>query len=358
MRFSKVTQLEKHIMRIQEIANHSQFKFDPLVEYNGKVKLVFQQQNGQLHFIINYQFYEKKIISDIDFYFTNEKNTYINIQLMIILIQIILKIFEDGEHQAINCNMKLTTVQSYESCTLLQQKEIDIWNKLWDKLGYESYNKIMEFQSIQQEVYSSNCLTLWKKDRNLSGDLFYFFYLETTIHSFHPVSIHQVQFQDNSIEIHYFVNEIERNLNIEVDKNFISVREPKIESELTKLFSIMEFKLWLQQYLNHQSINITSSQKTSETKNIKILLQRCIGEVPHEKLEFFAQNCLTYLQNKFPSENIEQYIQDNLETIEIFHLNERIVAVTIYHYLLCISKSTNLSWMSQMNLEFNLIENK
>lgn len=346
-----ITQLERFIMQIQEIT--SSYRISPLVEYNGKVKLAFFQKNGRIHFILNYQFDYQKVIADVDFYFDEIENKLIDNDTKIVLVKILLVFFEHGEHQAISCNLKLTSSNSHlDSNSLFSNEEFTLWNKMWSRVGYYTSIKITEFQSSNNDTYSSKNSIIWKQNRNLEGDLFFYFYQEINSYSFEPAFIQQMNFRSNSIEIGFVNGVSSGDLLFFVENNNIYIKDSRTQKEIFYCTNLVVLKLWLQHYFKEHAIHSSHSTINQQIKHTKILIQRCIGEVPNNKLEFFAQNCLDYLQTKFPDENIEQCIEDNIESMEIYHLNERIVAVTYNNYLLCISKTSNLTWMSQKNLDF------
>lgn len=352
-----VTKLERFIMHIQGIT--SPFKISPLVEYNGKLKLAFHQKNGHLQFILNYHFNDQKIIADVDFYFYDLKNRCIDDEMKKTLVKILLVFFEDGNHQAINCNLKLTSLNEYTNeISLFSFDDLVIWENIWNRVGYETATKVTEFQTNNNLVYASKSSVIWRTNRSLEGELFYFFFQQTTAYSFEHVYIIQLSFQENSIELKFQIGEYIGELIFYVVNNKIISKDIINQKELYSCRDIIEFNSWLQQYFSNQSLEITNNMIARSIIYTKKLLQRCIGEIPNDKLQFFANLCYEYLSLNFPDDDIEKYIEENLETIEIYQINDSIVAFTYKKYLLCISKTSNLIWSSQNNLEFNLIENK
>lgn len=344
------TQLEKLVMNIQEIANHSPLQIECLVEYNGKVKLVIHQSIKDTLFIIDYHFHFKKIMTEIDITFP--MSTQIDKNSTKILIYILLAIFEIGQHEAIICNTKNTDNQlSFFQPTLLTN-----WQKFWGILGYTILTKKGETTS-QKEKYSLEISTIWRQERTLEGELFYYFYREVTPYTFTSIYIHQVHFHDQVISIEYIVNELSNTLSFSVHNNRLIIEDTREQKYLASCSSIHDFKLWLQNYFLEQSTHISNSPADQDTHFVKILLQRSIGELPHDKLEFFAYSCLQYLQSQFPNEDVEQYIANHLEQLEIYPLNTKIVGITYHDKVLCICKTSNLTWMSQNKLLFTIVEN-
>lgn len=345
-----ITQLEKFVMRIHEITNHSSYKIQPLVEYNGKVKLAFYQKDDQLLFVLNYQFEYNKIIADVDFFFYDLNNTYIEEEMKVILIKILYILFEEGNHQGLSCNPKLISTDTSDyTISLYSNNDFPIWKKMWDKIGFEAITKITKFQTTSGEEYSSVVSVIWKKNRDLDGDLFYFFE-----GIFNTMDINQLIFQNNSIEIQFRMNTNKNELIISADKQYIFVKDVRTQKDILKCRSLIEFEDWLHHYFfEKKNLNLDISQ---DIEYIKKMIYRCVGELPHDKLEFFAHNCLNYLKLKYPHESANTYIKDNLEAMEIFHLSNRIVAISYHNLLLCISKTSNLTWMSQKELEFFFIK--
>lgn len=352
-----ITPLERFVMHIQEIT--SPYTVTPLVEYNGRLKLAFHQKNGNLLFIINYHFEFRRIIANVDFYFNDLENTYIDEEMQKFLIKILLVFFEDGDHQGISCNMKLSSGhEPTHPISLFSDEEYIIWNNTWDRVGYETSTKLTEFQTIDNLIYSSKISVIWKKDRNLEGDLYYYFFQEITVHSFESIFISQLNFQEELIEVDFIINDDNIRLIFYIENQHIIIKNPIVQKKIFSCINTIELHRWLIQYFQNKLLQSSNETVIQNTNNIQAMLQRCIGEVPNDKLEYFANNCFNYLDTKFPNENADLFIQENLETMEIFHLNERNIAITYKNYLLCISKSSNLSWMSQKEIEFHLIENK
>lgn len=344
------TQLEKLVMKIQDISNHSPLQIECLVEYNGKVKLVIHQANKDTLFIIDYHFHVKKIMVEIDISFP--MTTQIDENSTKILIHILLTIFDIGQHEAIICNTKSIDNQ----LSFFQPHLLTNWNKFWGILGYTILTKKGE-QDYQKENHPLEISTIWKQERTLEGELFYYFYGEITPYTFTSIYIHQVHFHDQVISIEYIVNEISNILSFSVHNNKLIIEDTREQKYLSSCYSIHDFKLWLQNYFLEQSMHMSNSPAHQDTHFVKILLQRSLGELPHDKLEFFAHSCLQYLQSQFPNEDIEEYIADNLEQLEIYPLHNKIVGITYHDKVLCICKTSNLTWMSQNKLLFTIVEN-
>lgn len=353
-----ITQLERLIMNIQDIINISPYKVSPLVEYNGRMKLAFYQSDGQLHFILNYHYQFGKIMADIDIYFNDINNTELDLEMKKVLIQILLELFESGNHQAISCNVKITqAVSTSETISLFQREEMISWQSVWEKIGYDVTTKITDFQTSNTKTYSSNVSILWKKQKSLGGELFYYFYHETSPKSFQSIHFNQIIFQDSSIEIAYDFSGGNGNLVLLIEQNNIIIKDARTQQEIYICDNIHTFNYILRKYFDEQISVISMNTEITELIYIKQLIQRCIGEIPFDKLEYFAHQCFQLLQEKFPSFNPEEYIKEHLDSFEIYPITERIVAISFCHYLLCVAKTSNLSWMSQKNIEFTVVEN-